>query len=105
MYDFQTVDDKFTLGDYTYKIIHAQSNDDYLATLTSYSGAGGNIVVPPTISWGEQTQVPITKLGPAAFSRTKGDIYSIDMSGLEEMEAVSTNRTASEARHLCYYQQ
>ena len=82
-------------GDFIYRIIHKQSNDDYLATLTEYTGQGGCVVVPPVIDWEQQSQVPVKKLGAGVFSRNENTIYSIDMSALDEMEAVSTDRTAA----------
>lgn len=96
VYDLEIAAEDFADGDFTYRIVHQQSNDDYLATLTGYEGKGGCVVVPPVIDWGQQSQVPVNKLGPGVFSRSKSTIYSIDMSALEEMEMVSTDRTAAQ---------
>lgn len=97
IYDLEIATDAFADGDFTYRITHQLSNDNYLATLTNYTGQGGCVVVPPVINWEQQSQVPIKKLGAGVFRSNKNTIYSIDMSELEEMEAVSTDRTATEA--------
>lgn len=95
VYDLEIAASEFSDGDFTYRIIHKQSSDDYMATLTDYVGKGGCVVVPPVIDWEQQSQVPITKMGPGVFSRNENTIYSIDMTALEDLEAVSTERTAA----------
>ena len=97
VYDLEIAANAFANGDFTYRIIHQQSKGDYMATLTNYTGQGGCVVVPPTVDWGQQSQVPVKKLGAGVFSHSNNTIYSIDMSTLEDMEAVSTDRTAAEA--------
>ena len=97
VYDLEIAANAFTDGDFTYRIIHQQSKGAYMATLTNYTGQGGSVVVTPTIDWEQQSQVPVKKLGAGVFSHSKNTIYSIDMSELDDMDAISTDRSAAEA--------
>ena len=95
VYDLEIAANDFSDGDFRYRITHKQSNNDYMATLTEYTGKGGCVVVPPVVDWEQQSQVPVTKMGPGVFSRNENTIYSIDMTTLEDLETVSTDRTAA----------
>ena len=97
IYDLEVSASAFADGDFTFSIMHQQSNNNYQATLTNYSGRGGCVVVPSTIDWDDHSQVPVKKLGAGVFSRSNATIYSIDMSTLDNLETVSTDRTHPEA--------
>ena len=95
---FSDSDPVISVGDY-YFTINTSAAADVTATLSGYHGRGGNTVVPPTIPYvtnGIEQQIPVTKVAPAAFTKSTAQVWSIDFSQCGQLEPVTVNRTAQD---------
>lgn len=81
---------------FTFDIRHLLPEGDPYAVLTGYKGEGGNIKVPASVAseWGDAL---VTQIAPNAFSGSKGDIWSIDMSELGDLEPLNAARASQPA--------
>ena len=84
-----------TRGDYTFDIRILYPDAELYAVLTDYQGNGGNITVPAVTTSMYGYEAPVTHIAPGAFKGSKGDIWSIDMSQLDDLEPIVANRSAT----------
>ena len=77
-----------TQGDYTFAVKQLKPDGKPYAELTSYNGAGGNIVVPAMLS----DNTPVTNIAGEAFYNPERTISSIDMTGMIYLEPFDTYR-------------
>lgn len=85
-----------TRGDYVFDIRIMLPKSDLYAVLTRYQGVGGNITVPPYTSTMYSSEAPVTQIAPGAFNGSKGDIWSIDMSQLDDLDPIVVTRSEAD---------
>ena len=85
-----------SVGDFFYAI-NTKDPENVTATLMSYHGRGGSVVVPataPYVLYGQERQVPLTDLSPDIFAKSTAQVWSIDMSQCADLKPVTIDRTA-----------
>lgn len=80
-----------THGGFLFKTYQNQLDGSGRATLVRYKGDDHHVAVPPAIAV-PGGQADVTHIEPYAFYQSKWNIWSIDMSGLERMDYVKSDR-------------
>ena len=80
-------------GDFTFTVSTLLPDNESYAILTGYNGSGGNVQVPGTLDDG----TPVTQIGPSAFKNRQGNILSIDMTAMDNLEAFDSDRSNADS--------
>ncbi|MCR5131752.1 MAG: leucine-rich repeat protein [Prevotella sp.] len=86
-----------SVGDFYYAI-NNENEDNVTAKLIGYHGRGGNVVVPataPYVLYGVEKQVPLIELAPDIFTKSKAEVWSIDLSQCKDLKPVTIDRAKS----------
>ena len=89
-----------TVDDMTFAVNSLLPDNSAYSVLTKYEGVGGQVTVPGTISAklnGVWKSASVRQIAPGAFSYAKGLVMGIDMSALDDLEPLSSDRSLPDA--------
>ena len=89
-----------TVDDMTFAVNSLLPDNSAYSVLTKYEGVGGQVTVPATISAnlnGVIKSASVRQIAPGAFSYAKGLVMGIDMSALDDLEPLSSDRSLPDA--------
>ena len=89
-----------TVDDMTFAVNSLLPENNAYSVLTKYEGNGGQVTVPGTISAkinGVIKKASVRQITPGAFSFAKDTIMSIDMSALDDLDPISSDRNDRDA--------
>lgn len=81
--------DVVTENDFRYSVTTLLPDNEKFATLLNYIGDERHVKVPGELSDG----TPVTQMGEAVFKNNGGNMISIDMTEMDNLEAFDSNRT------------